>query len=261
MFSRALAGTGVAIFSISLEGGRGILGRTLRSRRGTLRLPRVPTGVTWTLSAGLGALLALQEGDLGHRLVTLVPPVGWAEGPTGPSPDDWYQCSTPHGSPPIYSFAPPASREFAGHPLACNPCLPFSSRPLYESSRLADPYTPVCEGVLLDFDPPPKFCATPGSGRRPPSGGHYLSSRTPISGHVRFCLPPSSEGELLTPTPHRVQVGRSQLVSDMQNRPPMSSNPAPVVHGHELNAQDLDLLGYPCGPPTPWDSPPPSSGG
>ena len=73
---------------------------------------------------------------------------GWAEGPTGTSPDDWYQCSTPHGSPPITSFAPPASREFAGHPLACNPCLPFSSRPLYESSRLADP--------------PPKLCATPG---------------------------------------------------------------------------------------------------
>ena len=40
----------------------------------------------------------------------------------------------------------------------------------------------------------------------------------------------------------------------------MSSTPAPVVHGHELSAQDLDLLGYPCGPPTPWNSsPPPSS--
>ena len=31
MFSRALVGTGVAIFSTSQEGGRGILGRTLRS--------------------------------------------------------------------------------------------------------------------------------------------------------------------------------------------------------------------------------------
>ena len=29
-----------------------------------------------------------------------------------------------------------------------------------------------------------------------------------------------------------------------------------VVHGHELSAQDLDLLGYPCVPPTPWDTPP-----
>ena len=132
MFSRALAGTGVAIFSTSLEGGRGILGRTLRSCGGTLRWPRVPTGVTWTLFAGQGALLALQVWDLGHHVVTLVPCwVGWGE--------------------------------FAGHPLACNPCLPFSSRPLNESSRLADPYTPVIEGSwVLDFDHPPKFCATPG---------------------------------------------------------------------------------------------------
>ena len=111
------------------------------------------------------------------------------------------------------------AREFAGHPLACNPCLPFSSRPLYESSSLADPYTPVSEGVLLDFDHPPSSVQPPGSGCRPPPGGHYLSCRTPISG-VRFRLPPSSKGEFLTPTHPRVQVSRSQLVSDLQNWPP-----------------------------------------
>ena len=83
MFSRVLAGKGVTIFSTSLEGGRGNLGRTLRSCRGTLHLPRVPTGVTWTLSAGQGALLALQVGDLGHHVVTLVPLLGGLRGLQG----------------------------------------------------------------------------------------------------------------------------------------------------------------------------------
>ena len=92
--------------------------------------------------AGPGAPSALPVWDPGQHGHFRTPSL-WTKGPTGTSQDDWCQCSTQCGSPPILSFAPPVSRDFARIPLACNPCPPFSSQPLYESSRLADPYPPV----------------------------------------------------------------------------------------------------------------------
>ena len=115
--------------------------------------------------------------------------------------------------------------------------------------------------MLLDFDHTPGSVQHPGSGYRPPAGGHYLSSHTPISGPVRFHLPPSIQGEFPTPTHPRVQVSRSQLVSDLQNRPPVPSTPAPVTHGQELGAQDLHLLGFPRVPQLAGTPPHPRQGG
>ena len=127
----------------------------------------------------------------------------------------------PHGSPPITSFAPPASREFAGHLLACNPCLPFSSRPLYESSRLADPYTPVSEGVLLDFYHPPQVLCNPrGQGAVRLLGAIIYQAVPPLVVMRDSVYLPRAKGIFLTPTHPRVQVSRSQLVSDLQNQPP-----------------------------------------
>ena len=46
-----------------------------------------------------------------------------------------------------------------------NPWPPLSSRPLYESSRLADPYIPFSVwGELLDFDYPQVLCNNRGQG-------------------------------------------------------------------------------------------------
>ena len=92
---------------------------------GRLLLPLAPPGVTWTLSAGRGALLVLQVGGLGLRAVILAPRLCGLRGLRG------------H----LQMFGASAARHMAHPPLrACIPCPSLSSRPLYESSRLADPY-------------------------------------------------------------------------------------------------------------------------
>ena len=114
---------------------------------------------------------------------------------------------------------------------------------------------------MLDFDhPPPSSVQPPGLGCRPPSGGHYLSSRTPISGHVRFRLPPSSEGEFLTPTHPRVQVSRSQLVSDLQNRPTIPSTPTQLSMVMNLVPRALICYVIPVVPQPPGTHPHPRQG-
>ena len=112
--------------------------------------------------------------------------------------------------------------------------------------------------MLLDFDYPSVLCNNRGQGTVRLLGVPFLLGRTPSSSHVRFHLPTSSQGELTAPAHPRVQVSRSQPVSDLQHRPPTPSLPAPVSRGQGLSVQDIDLLSFPCGLPTPWDSPHPA---
>lgn len=97
----------------------------------------------------------------------------------------------------------------------------------------------------------------PGSGYRPPAWGPFLLGHTPNSSHVRFHLPTSSQREFTTSTHSRVQVSRSQPVSDLHHLPPTPSTSAPDTRRQGLSAQDIDLLSFPRGPPTPWGSTPP----
>ena len=184
----------------------------------------------------------LQVGELGLRAVILTPRLCGLRGLRGHprmigASAARHMAHPPPPPTPTASFAPQASWELA----ASIPCPPLSSRPLYESRRLADPYTPVSGGGLLDFDHPPSSVQKPGSGYRPPAGGPYLLGRTPSSSHVRFHLPASGHGEFTTPAHPRVQVSRSQPVSDLQHRPPTPSTPAPVTCGQGLSAQDIDF--------------------
>ena len=138
-----------------------------------------------------------------------------------------------------HHMAHPLSRDLLHRPLGNLQDTRQHVTPAYPSHP-SHPYTPVSKGVLLDFDhPPPSSVQHPGSGYSPPSRGHYSTSRTPISGHVRFQLPTSPPGEFPTPTHPRVLGNSSQLVSYL-HRPPIPSYHAPVVHGHKLSAQDLD---------------------
>ena len=161
-------------------------------------------------------------------------PTRWSEGPCGSPQDEWCQCSTPHGSPPNASFAPPSPREFA----AGIPCPPLTPRPQYESSRLAFPYTPDSGGgVLLEFEhpPPPRFCAT--TGVRVPSacGGAPISQAVlpEVDMYDSICLPQAQGSSTPQPTQGYRSAGLSRCL--IYSTGPLHHPPLPQL----LGARDL----------------------